>query len=80
MEGAATPLHLQVVVKLAFKYGVSAEEYKHSFAYARVNAFASSDSLNKSFDCVGLGSPIQGILELTASGYNSSRLIGWLFP
>ena len=76
MEGTATPLHLQVVVKLAYKFGSEAEEYKYSHIYARVNAFASTASLNKSFECVGLGTPIQGILELTDSKYNSAQLVG----
>ena len=76
MEGTATPLHLQVVVKLAYKFGDEAEEYKCSHIFARLNAFASTSSLNKSFDCIGLVTPIQGILELIDSKYNSAQLVG----
>ena len=76
MEGAATPLHLQVVVKLAYKFGTTADEYKYSPIYARANAFASRASLNKSFECVGLGAPTQCILDITDSKYNSAQPIG----
>ena len=36
----ATPLCLQIITKLSFYYGASREEYKRSWAYARVNAFS----------------------------------------
>ena len=79
MEGAATPLNLQIVAKLSFKFGKKAEEMQNSFAYARVNAFASRACLNESFDSLGLWTPVQGPLDVTASDYNSDQLAVWRF-
>ena len=42
----ASPLCLTVVLKLPFKYGSTADEYYHSYAWARVNAFASKAYAN----------------------------------
>ena len=41
----ATPLCLQIIAKLPFKYGAPKGEFKRSWAFARVDAFASKCSL-----------------------------------
>ena len=76
MEVPATPIHLQEVVKIAFKSGDSAEGRKHCLVFSRVCAFSSIACIAKRSDSVGLFTPIHGIVELTDSEYNSAQLIG----
>ena len=77
MEGAVTPLLLQAVLKLAYRYGKTEAGRKDSYIYVRVNAFPSRACLSKSFEPLYVGMPIAGVLGLTESGYNSAQLVGW---
>ena len=76
MEDTCTPIQLQVVVKLSFRFGKTANERQNSFIFARVNAFSSRAGLDRCFEPVTLGSPVKGVLELTGSSYESAQLVG----
>ena len=76
MEDTATPMLVQIVAKLAFKYGQTAEERWHSHVLVRINAFSSRACLDKSFEPISLGTPVRGIIEVTDSEYGSAQLIG----
>ena len=76
MEDTMTPIHLQVVVKLSFKY--DEENRKSSHVFLRVNAFSSRACIDKSYDTLTLGTPVVGVLDLTDSTYKSAQLIGFL--
>lgn len=77
MDETTTPLLAQIVVKLAFKYGDTAEEKQDSHVYVRINAFSSKACLDRSFDTLVLGQPVCGIIEATDSDYRSAQLMGW---
>ena len=79
MEDTSTPVAIQVVLKLPFRFGATSDERKDSWAFARVSAFSSRVALDKSFDVVTLGTPIRGVLEVTKSDYSSAQLIGCRF-
>ena len=76
MEETCTPLHLQVIAKLNFRFGKTAKEDEDSFILARINAFSSKCCLDRSFESIALGTPIKGILELTRGTYESAQLVG----
>ena len=75
-EDTSTPLRLQVVAKLPYRFGKTEAETKDSHIFVRVNAFASRACLDKSFDCVKLGSVVCGIWGNTSSTYHSAQLVG----
>ena len=75
MEDTATPVILQVVIKLPYRYGNTEAERRDSFMLARVQAFASRALLDKSFDTVALGAPVCGLLDTTAPDYKSAQLV-----
>ena len=76
MEDTCTPLHLQVIAKLWYKFGKKAAEKHWSHIFVRINAFSPRACLDKSFEALTLGAPIRGILEITDSHYGSAQLIG----
>ena len=76
MQDTETPLHVQVVAKLTFRYGSSIEERYDSHIYVRINAFASKACLDKSFECLTLGTPVCGVIDATDSSYKSAQLLG----
>ena len=76
MEDTATPMALQVVAKLSFRYGQTADEKVDSYVVVRVNAFASKACVGRSFEPISLGTPIKGIVEVTDSDYGSAQLLG----
>ena len=76
MEDAANPMLIQVVAKLAFRYGKTADEWKNSFVFVRINAFAAKARIGKSFETLSLWAPVRGVVELTDSEYGSSQLVG----
>ena len=78
MEDTCTPVILQVVVKLPYRFGKTEAEFRDSWVFARVNAFASRACLAKSFEAVTLGTPITGVLDCTNSDYRSAQLVGCL--
>ena len=73
-DGTASPLHAQVVLKLPFYYGESDAEWKHSFLYARVNAFASKAALPCSFQVLAIGSVVRGLVEKAHSDHETAQL------
>ena len=76
MEDTCTPLHLQVVVKLAYRFGETARGDADSFALVRVNAFSSKAALGRSFESLALGAAVKGILDLTKGSCDSALLVG----
>ena len=78
MEDTTTPLHVQIVAKLTFKYGSSDSERQHSHVFVRINAFASRACLGKSFEALTLGMPAKGLIDGTDGDYKSAQLIGFL--
>ena len=72
-----SPFLFQVVAKLFFRYGTSPAELVGSFVFARVNAWSSKAVLDRSFEAVCLGMPVQGLLTPTDSKYASAQLNCW---
>ena len=76
MIDTATPLHLQVVDKLAYRYGDTAAERKGPNEFVRINAFASRACHAESFESISRGTPIRGIIDLEDIDYRPAQLIG----
>ena len=76
MADAASPVLIQMVAKLSYKYGAACSEWGNSFVLVRNSAFRSKACLEKSFESVSLGTPIKGIVDLTDIEYGSAQLAG----
>ena len=71
-----TPVQLQIVAKLAFRYGNTPAEWKDSFVLVRINAFNSRAYLGKCFSSVTMGTPVMGVIQGTKSDKHSAQLVG----
>ena len=75
-EGADTPAHLQVVCKIPWKYGSTADASSPSWILARLQAFASDALFPRKSQIVKLGSCIVGYCEPTSGDFASCQLVG----
>ena len=76
-EGALTPAHIPVIVKIPWRFGTSRNEKRPSFARVRINAFISR-AISPSPVCVlKVGEPVVGYIEPTNGDSKSAQLVSW---
>ena len=72
-----SPAMVQDVVKLWWRYDHTYEEALDSYAYVRMNAFASTAAFGGDSVWLSVGDPITGVIEANRSTYATAQLSGW---
>ena len=76
-DGTETPAQLQLVTRIPWKYGVTAQETATSWVLVRVQAFVSKALFAKAAQIVKLGSCVMGFAEPSHGKDVSCQLVGW---
>ena len=76
-EGTLTPAHVQVIVKVPWRFGSSQAETRASFVWVRINAFISKALFTTPVRALQVGEPIVGFVEPTNGDSKSAQLVSW---
>ena len=72
-----SPFCAQVILRLPYRFGVTAHETQNSWVFCRVNAFASCACLPSSAQAVRVGMPVCGLVAKSSKTYETAQLAGW---
>ena len=72
---AGSPFCAQVILRLPYRFGVTAHEAQNSWIFCRVNAFASCACLPSSAQAVRVGMPVCGLVAKSSKTYETAQLV-----
>ena len=76
MEDASGPTIVQIVEKIPYMYGKTADGHKNPFVFVRINAFIPKARLCKRFGSIIAVTHVRGMVSLADIEYGASHLVG----